>query len=173
MQRGQRCQLESSATWNRNSEVHGPFNESVGMILWKPHSWNQWAMNSEPLPPKRRKPPSWGRNLSCQRPHRLLHPSRNVQKPLSPRNLLSRLILFHPLAPSFPTPKPCHHPSWKTKKSLWGSEPESPPTPDADITYNWIWYYIEKSGKILNWWGNSGPFATWVLSPSMTSKSKT
>ena len=59
---------------------------------------------------------------------------------------------------SSPVPsKPCHAPPWKTKKSWWGTETKSPPTPKPNITNNWIQSYIKKSWRIPNWCRNADP----------------
>ena len=67
--------------------------------------------------------------------------------------------------PSSPTSKPCHHPSQKTNISWKKMEPQSLPTPDLDITSDWVQAYIKKSGEYQTGGGNSVPFATGCQAP--------
>ena len=52
------------------------------------------------------------------------------------------------------------------KKSLWWIESESLTTLNPNITSDWIWSYIKKSGKITDWWQEIlGSFTTQGAKP--------
>ena len=113
-------------------------------------------MNLERPPPQRRKPPSWRRKWSQQR---LLHPSRNGQKCLSLRNLLSGwmlqvTLLLHPLLqnPTITHPRKQRNPS-----KGWSPTPHQPPTQISPVTGSGP--TLQRAARYLTGGGNSGPFA--------------
>ena len=120
-------------------EVHGPSNEPQ----WGQNGWSltlgtnrQWTWN---LPnPRRGSCTCGGRNMSCWMPQRPQDHSRNIQEPISPRNLPSRLTLWVPLL---------LHPLFQDPANTFPGKQRN----TSKGVSNWIGYYIEKSGKIPNW----------------------
>ena len=109
---------------------------------------------------------SWEKNWSCWRLQKLLHPYRNVQKLLIPRNLLSRLMLWVPMWNQNPT---VPHPR-KQRVPRKGLSPKAHQLLIQISPATGSWPTSRRAERYLTCGGNSRPFTIRVLSPSMTFK---
>ena len=127
-------------------EMHGPFNASQWGWHCRSFALGTHRQGMQNLPHQNEEAALLGEEFELpEAPDdaAFLPECPETPQPVEPNEWINALSTP---APSSPTPKPCHHPSWKTKKSWWGTEA------DPSFTTEWIQSLVEKNERVPGLW---------------------